>query len=346
MGQAPRPRPPRGRLRCVRRRPPGRVGRPELEARRPRHRALQPPRRPGPLRARRLDAGRQPAHLGLRDQLRRPRRPGGREGQPAHAEAHAPHLGGERRQRALRVHELPDAGGPERGSHEAGRRRVRVGRRRGHRGLRHPARAQRWRHPGRRGVEPRAGEAPRGDGLRERHRPGRRGLRVLEGRAHPGRGRVAPPRQEGARPAGRRPGHRVRAPWPPDDGRLGVHRQARRHGGHVRRDVRLHDRVRQPAPLDEAEADHLVALRQLPGGVGHEPPHLERCDPAGDVRLLHDLEQVGDAALLVHQNKADGKLAVRCLAPAEGLGITDPEKRANIGEDKITLFQRHARGEL
>jgi crotonyl-CoA reductase len=60
----------------------------------------------------------------------------------------------------------------------------------------------------------------------------------------------------------------------------------------------------------------------------------------------YDLEQVGDAALLVHQNKAEGKLAVRCLAPAEGLGITDPEKRANIGEDKITLFQRHARGEL
>ncbi|MFP5254696.1 MAG: crotonyl-CoA carboxylase/reductase [Acidimicrobiia bacterium] len=60
----------------------------------------------------------------------------------------------------------------------------------------------------------------------------------------------------------------------------------------------------------------------------------------------YDLEQVGEAALLVHQNKAEGKLAVRCLAPAEGLGVTDPEKRARIGEDKITLFQHHARGEL
>ena len=49
---------------------------------------------------------------------------------------------------------------------------------------------------------------------------------------------------------------------------------------------------------------------------------------------------------LVHQNKAEGKLAVRCLAPPEGLGVTDPEKRERIGEDKITLFQRHARGEL
>ena len=37
---------------------------------------------------------------------------------------------------------------------------------------------------------------------------------------------------------------------------------------------------------------------------------------------------------------------MRCLAPQEGLGVADPEKRERIGEDKITLFQRHARGEL
>ena len=30
-----------------------------------------------------------------------------------------------------------------------------------------------------------------------------------------------------------------------------------------------------------------------------------------------------------------------CLAPQEGLGIDDPERRAKIGEDKITLFRRH-----
>jgi crotonyl-CoA reductase len=60
----------------------------------------------------------------------------------------------------------------------------------------------------------------------------------------------------------------------------------------------------------------------------------------------YDLDQVGEAALLVHQNKAEGKLGVRCLAPSDGLGITNPEKREKIGEDKITLFQRHARGEL
>ena len=61
---------------------------------------------------------------------------------------------------------------------------------------------------------------------------------------------------------------------------------------------------------------------------------------------VYALDQVGDAAMKVHQNQAEGKLGVLCLAPEAGLGITDPDKRARIGEDKITLFQRHARGEL
>ena len=51
------------------------------------------------------------------------------------------------------------------------------------------------------------------------------------------------------------------------------------------------------------------------------------------------LDQVGDAALAVHHNEAEGKLGVLCLAPEEGLGIDDPEKRERIGEDKITMFR-------
>ena len=58
------------------------------------------------------------------------------------------------------------------------------------------------------------------------------------------------------------------------------------------------------------------------------------------------LEDTGEAARKVHHNEAEGKLAVLCLAPQRGLGITDPEKRARIGEDRITVFERHARGEL
>ena len=61
---------------------------------------------------------------------------------------------------------------------------------------------------------------------------------------------------------------------------------------------------------------------------------------------VYTLDQVGEAAAKVHRNEAEGKLAVLCLAPEAGLGIDDPEKRARIGEDKITLFQRHAAGKL
>jgi crotonyl-CoA reductase len=58
---------------------------------------------------------------------------------------------------------------------------------------------------------------------------------------------------------------------------------------------------------------------------------------------VYPLDQVGAAARAVHRNEAEGKIGVLCLSPAEGLGIDDPEKRERIGEDKITLFQRHAR---
>jgi len=56
----------------------------------------------------------------------------------------------------------------------------------------------------------------------------------------------------------------------------------------------------------------------------------------------HPLEDVGEAAYQVHRNLHEGKIGVLCLAPEEGLGIDDPELRAKIGEDKITLFRRHS----
>jgi crotonyl-CoA reductase len=56
--------------------------------------------------------------------------------------------------------------------------------------------------------------------------------------------------------------------------------------------------------------------------------------------VVHPLTEVGTATRLVHRNEAEGKVGVLCLAPAEGLGIDDPEKRARIGEDRITLFRR------
>jgi crotonyl-CoA reductase len=55
---------------------------------------------------------------------------------------------------------------------------------------------------------------------------------------------------------------------------------------------------------------------------------------------VYPLTQVGAAARAVHRNEAEGKIGVLCLAPTEGLGIDDPEKRERIGEDKITRFRR------
>jgi len=56
---------------------------------------------------------------------------------------------------------------------------------------------------------------------------------------------------------------------------------------------------------------------------------------------VHPLTEVGEAAYQVHKNLHEGKIGVLCLAPAEGLGIDDPELRARVGEDRLTLFRRH-----
>jgi crotonyl-CoA reductase len=56
---------------------------------------------------------------------------------------------------------------------------------------------------------------------------------------------------------------------------------------------------------------------------------------------VHPLEETGDAARRIHRNEHEGKIGILCLAPTERLGIDDPEFRAKVGEDKITLFRRH-----
>jgi crotonyl-CoA reductase len=61
--------------------------------------------------------------------------------------------------------------------------------------------------------------------------------------------------------------------------------------------------------------------------------------PLSDVFAL---EEVGEAALQVHRNQADGKLGVLCLAPTEGLGIEDRELRERVGEERLRLFRRTA----
>lgn len=52
------------------------------------------------------------------------------------------------------------------------------------------------------------------------------------------------------------------------------------------------------------------------------------------------LDETGEAAAMVHGNLVEGKVGVLCLAPEEGLGVTDPEMRERL-LPQITLFRRH-----
>ena len=145
--RAARPAVPRGRLGPGGRGAAHRPRRERLEARRRGRRAL-PVGRAGELRRpQRHDDGPGAAHLGLRDQLRRPRRAGPGQDQPADAQAQAPHLGGGRHAGPGELHRLPAAGLAQRRRHEAGRQRAHLGRQRRPRRLRHPVRAGRRRDP-------------------------------------------------------------------------------------------------------------------------------------------------------------------------------------------------------
>jgi crotonyl-CoA reductase len=55
---------------------------------------------------------------------------------------------------------------------------------------------------------------------------------------------------------------------------------------------------------------------------------------------VYPLESVGEATYQVHKNLHEGKIGVLCLA-APDQGVEDPEMRARVGEDRITLFRRH-----
>ena len=56
------------------------------------------------------------------------------------------------------------------------------------------------------------------------------------------------------------------------------------------------------------------------------------------------LTDTAEAAYEVHHNRHEGKIAILCAAPSEGLGVTDPELRARVGEERLTIFRRHDRG--
>ena len=147
------------------------------------------------------------------------------------------------------------------------------------------------------------------------------GLPVLDrrrSRRDAGPDGVAPVRGEDPR-AHRRPRrrHRLRAPRPGDVRRERLRGAQGRHDRHLRLDLGLPARVRQPVPLDEPQAHRRLALRELPRGVGGQRPHrpgLDPPDPEPDVPM----EDVGQAAYDVHRNLHQGKVGVLTLAPRGG----------------------------
>ena len=54
------------------------------------------------------------------------------------------------------------------------------------------------------------------------------------------------------------------------------------------------------------------------------------------------LEEVAEAARHVQLNDHVGKVGVLCLAEREGLGVEDPVRRAQIGEERLRLFRDFA----
>lgn len=55
---------------------------------------------------------------------------------------------------------------------------------------------------------------------------------------------------------------------------------------------------------------------------------------------VYSLADTPVAAARMHRNLHHGKLGVLCLAPREGLGVQDPERRAQIGDSTLTRFRR------
>ncbi|MFC4505129.1 MULTISPECIES: crotonyl-CoA carboxylase/reductase [Streptomyces] len=75
---------------------------------------------------------------------------------------------------------------------------------------------------------------------------------------------------------------------------------------------------------EQWEANRLIAM-------GHVVPALSK---------TYRLEEVGAAARSVQTNQHIGKVGVLCLAPRPGLGVTDPQARARVGEERLRLFRR------
>jgi crotonyl-CoA reductase len=59
------------------------------------------------------------------------------------------------------------------------------------------------------------------------------------------------------------------------------------------------------------------------------------------ISAVFPLEQAAEATFEMHHNRHEGKIGVLCLASEPGLGVTDPQLRERVGEDRLTIFRRY-----
>ncbi|MFB7874103.1 crotonyl-CoA carboxylase/reductase [Nocardia sp. NPDC056064] len=86
-----------------------------------------------------------------------------------------------------------------------------------------------------------------------------------------------------------------------------------------------------------------MRLKRIIGSHGanlHEQWQTNRLIQRGRVAPMlsgtYPLEQVGEAARAIQNNEHIGKIGIRCLADAPGLGVTDPDFRSRVGADQVT----------
>ncbi|WP_328338865.1 crotonyl-CoA carboxylase/reductase [Streptomyces violaceus] len=89
-----------------------------------------------------------------------------------------------------------------------------------------------------------------------------------------------------------------------------------------------------------------MRLKRIIGSHGanlHEQCEVNRLITMGSVvpalSKTYPLAEVGAAARVVQTNQHIGKVGVLCLAPRPDLGVTDPEARARMGEERLRLFR-------
>jgi crotonyl-CoA reductase len=79
---------------------------------------------------------------------------------------------------------------------------------------------------------------------------------------------------------------------------------------------------------------------------GHECNRLfemGRLQPA--LSSVFSLDEAPEAAHALQANTHVGKVGILCLAPEEGLGVEDPERREEIGEPLIEMFRKYGERE-